>query len=326
MRASSIQRGVYAMAAAAIVLWSTNPAVCKLALGGMTSLELVCYGSAVAAVALAVYAVATGAWREALAYSVRDYVELAAIGLGPNLVGYVMMYEALTLLPAHIATIINYLWPIFTVVFAVIILGERFSVAVMVALVMSFAGVAFVMLALSGGEGLSEDQFLGVALILGGAVLYALFNVLNKRHGGSQVVNMTVYFGAAAIVTAPVVAVQGSSPLGTIEVVGMLWVGVLVNAVGYMLWFTALQQSPSAILANMAYAAPVLALGVSHVLLGEQIAWESRFGLLLIIAGFLLQAWLAWRHSHGEWLSRTTPGPLSASVRAWWKLHFKKGG
>lgn len=317
-------RGVYLMAFAAIVLWSTNPAVSKLALGGMSSVELLCYSSAVAALVLAVYAAFSGVWRDAFKYTLRDYVELALIGLGPNMVCYLLTYESLTLLPAHIANIINYLWPILTVVFAALILGERFSAATMVALVMSFAGVAFVMLALGGGQGLSDSQFLGVVLIACAAVLYGLFNVLNKRHGGSQVINMIVYFGASALAMAPVVAFQGASAPEPVAVTSMLWVGVLVNAVGYVLWFTALQQSPSAILANMAYAAPVLSLGVSYVLLGEHIAWEACFGLLLIIAGFLMQAWITWRRSHGEWLTRSTPGPLPASLYAWWKLHFKK--
>lgn len=292
-------RKIYLMAGIAIVLWGTNPAVSKLALGGMTGMELVCYSSGVAAIVLAMWAFATGAWREALEYGPRDYLELVCIGLGPNLGCYLLTYWSLTLLPAHIATIINYMWPILTVVFSALILHERVTAATMLALFMAFAGVATTTLALGGDVGLSDDQILGVVLIASASVLYALFNVLNKRHGGSQIVNMTVYFGVSSVASAPFVLMQGPTPLGPVELGGMLWVGILVNAVGYVLWCTALQSSPSALLANMAYVAPVVSLFVSHVLLGEHIALGACFGLVLIIVGFLLQAWLTWRRGRG---------------------------
>lgn len=292
-------RTIYLMAGLAIVFWGTNPAVSKLSLSGMTGVELVCYASGIAAVVLAAWGVATGKWREALEYTARDYVELAAIGLGPNLGCYLLTYWSLTLLPAHIATIINYMWPILTVVFSALILKERVTAATMLALFLAFAGVALTTAALGGGASLSGDQLLGVVLIASASVLYALFNVLNKRHGGSQLVNMAVYFGVSSLATLPFVLAQGPTPLGPVELGGVLWVGILVNAAGYVLWCTALQAAPSALLANMAYVAPVVSLVVSSLLLGEHIALESCAGLALIIVGFLLQAWLTWRRGKG---------------------------
>ena len=290
-------RSEYPLAAIAIVLWGTNPAVCKLSLGGMSSMQLIFLTSVIATVVLVGWGAAPGRLREARAYGPQDYLELAAIGIGPNFCCYLLTYQSLMVLPAHIATIINYLWPINTVLLAALILKERITLATIIALLLSFAGVAATMVALGGGSGLAPNQLTGVGFILAGSVLYGLFNVLNKRHGGSQVVNMIVYFSVSALAALPFVVDEGVPEIDTTSMFGALWVGILVNAAGYVLWCTALQSAPSAMLANMAYIAPVISLVVSYFLLGEHIAIGACAGLALIVGGFLLQAWLTRNYS-----------------------------
>lgn len=72
------------------------------------------------------------------------------------------------------------------------------------------------------------------------------------------------------------------------HIVGFLWLGVFVNAIGYLLWALALQGSSAAAISNFDYGTPAIAMLLSHFFLGEPMYITSILGLALILAGFFL--------------------------------------
>ena len=71
---------------------------------------------------------------------------------------------------------------------------------------------------------------------------------------------------------------------------GLLWLGIFIDAVGYLWWAMALQQATnSAAVANLAYAVPLLSLVVSALTLGERMTGAALLALVLIMGGILLQ-------------------------------------
>ena len=81
------------------------------------------------------------------------------------------------------------------------------------------------------------------------------------------------------------VAIRGTQWLG------MLWLGVVIDAVAYLLWALALKGSENtAKIANLAYLTPFLSLVVSAVVLEEPIELRAFIALVFIIGGILLQS------------------------------------
>ena len=91
-------------------------------------------------------------------------------------------------------------------------------------------------------------------------------------------------FGASLLLEAP-------QPITGWQWAGMVWLGVVVNAVAYLLWAIALKGADdSAKIANLAYLVPFLSIIISAVVLGEQITLNAVAALVLIVGGILLQS------------------------------------
>ena len=117
----------YFYAGVSIFCWSTVATTCKILLRELNNIQLLWMNSLIAAVFLLILNIALGNFKKYKSYKLKDYFIMTLIGI-PSTVFYYMFYYAGTdILPASQAFIINYLWPIMSVIFACIILRERFT-------------------------------------------------------------------------------------------------------------------------------------------------------------------------------------------------------
>lgn len=80
-------------------------------------------------------------------------------------------------------------------------------------------------------------------------------------------------------------------PIQGAQWLGMIWLGVVIDAVAYLLWALALNGvENSAKIANFAYLTPFLSLLVSAVVLKEKIQMRAVVALIFIVGGILLQS------------------------------------
>ena len=70
--------------------------------------------------------------------------------------------------------------------------------------------------------------------------------------------------------------------------IGILWLGLFIDAIGIVIWALALQKSEVFGLVNFAYATPVVSMLLSAVLLHERIDVYSCIGLALILISFFI--------------------------------------
>ena len=79
-------------------------------------------------------------------------------------------------------------------------------------------------------------------------------------------------------------------PIRGMQWLGIIWLGVVIDAVAYLLWALALKGTENtAAIANLAYLTPFLSLIVSAVFLKERIELRAIAALVFIIGGILLQ-------------------------------------
>lgn len=281
----------YLLGSITVLCWSTMAPVCKSLMGTLTDMEVLFYGCTVATIVLFLMIALKGELSDLKSYGIKHSLYRCFLGFIGFFLYSALYYHGIALLPAQIACILNYLWPIFTVCFSCIILKERFSLVKFFALLLSFGGVIVVTFH-PGDSATSTSSLIGYASCLIGAALYGVFSVLNKKEGGNQLVNMFLYIGTSAVCSGICCAVVGFSPLQGFQIPGLLWVGVVANALGYWLWAVALQMGSSASIANLAYLTPVLSLFMSHFLIGEPLYVTSFIGLGLILFGFFLQMYM----------------------------------
>lgn len=278
----------YVFAGVSILLWSTLATVSKLLLGTMNSVQVLMISAAFAAVALFIYNVATGKLKVMKGYKGKDYLVMVLIGLPGTLFYNLFYYAGAAILPASQAFIINYLWPIMSVVFACILLKERLTGRKALAFAISFLGVVTV----AGGNLLHFESrtLTGILLCMGAAVSYGAYTALNQRFSYDKQVAVMIAYASTAIVCLVIQLVMGTPmELGWGQVAGLAWNGLGVMAVATTTWAMALDSGNTAKVSNLAYITPFLSLVWVFFILHEVPSPWAIAGLCLIVLGIFVQ-------------------------------------
>ena len=285
-----MQGRVYFYAISAVVIWSTTAALVKSLLTAIPTFEALFLSTLAASLFLLVVQLVRDGGRIFRTYDVRGYMSMAGLGFLGLFLYSGLYYYGLSQLTSQEACLLNYLWPMMIVLFAALLLGERITLRTAAALLLSFSGVVVLTL---GGEGSAEGTgLLGTVACLLAALCYGLFCVLNKRRNIDQTVMMIMAWGTTAFCSLPVTLLMEEwVSLSWTQWLGLLWLGVFIDAVGYLWWAMALQEArDAATVANLAYAVPLLSLVVSAAALGEEMSGAAFGALVLIMGGILLQS------------------------------------
>ena len=128
----------YLYAAIAIFFWSTTTSVSKLLLNSITTIQVLAVSSIFATLFLALVNWKKGNFSQIKHYRLRDYLILLGVGFLGIFAYRLLLFQGVARMLASQAMIVNYLWPIMSVVFACIILKEKLTVRKGIAFVMSF--------------------------------------------------------------------------------------------------------------------------------------------------------------------------------------------
>lgn len=278
----------YLLAGIAILLWSTMATVSKLLLGSFDPYQVLCVSALFAALALFGVNLFTGRLKKLKSYRPKDYLQAIGAGLLGNFFYYAFYYAGAAQLPASQAFIVNYLWPIMSMVFACILLKEKLTVGKVIAFGLSFLGVVTV----AGGDLLRFDAqtLLGMALCAAGAVCYGAFTALNQKWNCDAYLGMMLSFAAAFLLSLLLSILRGAQwSLDVVQLAGLAWNGVGCMAIATVCWTLALAGGGTAKISNLAYITPFLSLVWTAVFLKEIPSLWSAGGLCLIMLGILIQ-------------------------------------
>ena len=208
----------------------------------------------------------------------------------------VAMFTAFGLVPIALALMLFYTYPAGVVVIDLVLGRERMSVARLVALVLSFAGVVLVLLGGLPGSGGVPVAPLGIVLGLAAAASQVVF-VTVSRGGYSQVPAdaATLVILAASLVGASTIAViagQGASLVAPFRSVdpwpAILIAGIASAGVSSLLFLTAIRMIGGTRTGILMLFEPVVGVVLAAWLLDESLAPVQLLGGALVLAGALV--------------------------------------
>ena len=280
----------YTYALLTVSIWATMAASVKLLMNNIPNLETLAVSSVFAFVFLLIMNIKSGSIKEMGKYSAKDYVTMAGHGFLGLFLYSALYYYGLTQLTSQEACILNYLWPIMLVVFSSVILKEKLTGTKIIAMLCSFFGI--IILSTGSGNMATSNTALGMLSCIVAAACYGLFSVLNKKADYNQNIAMMVIWFVVAVCSAalgPFIEVW--KPIVGVQWLGMLWLGVVIDAVAYLLWALALKGvENTAKIANLAYLTPFLSVIISAIVLKEQIRMRAIIALIFIVGGILFQS------------------------------------
>ncbi len=202
-----------------------------------------------------------------------------------------MMGFALTILPASEAAIIAYTSPIWTVLLAALVLGERLTFLRVIAVVMAFAGIV----ALLGGSTAEANvaKLPGYALALATAVTYALGTIFLKRFpvGLPPLASASWQLGLGCLPVALLGLLIERPDVAVLTIVG--WSTLAYNVtiqqcIGYFCWLAALQRLPASVAAIGTMFVPIIGVLASAYALGEPLGPAQIAALVFTVGSVML--------------------------------------
>ena len=290
------------LALIAILFWSTAATAFKLSLRYMTPYELVTLASIVSLAALSVMGLVSGDLRpgrinegNGLRSGSRGSKWTPALrGVLNPFLYYLVLLEAYDRLPAQIAMVINYLWPIVLVLLAVPVLKQKAGLWTISAAVVGFAGVVVLALAGASLPGGASLPAMGLALL--STVIWSAFWLMNLRSSDGPVIALQKSFAFGVLYLLALGAVTGRlgglSGLPWQAYVGAVYVGLFEMGLAFVLWLRALSIARNtADVGNLVYLAPFISLVFIGTVTGESVGLWTIAGLLLVTSGIVLQKW-----------------------------------
>lgn len=207
---------------------------------------------------------------------------LSGMAMGVN---WILLFEAYKYTTVSVATLSYYFAPVLVMAICPILFREKMTAKQILCFIMSTVGLVLVIgvkdLA-AGGQG-----GIGILFGLGAAVFYATVILLNKFIKGVQGLERTfLQFLAAIVVLIPYVIATSGVTLDIMTGKGWLClviVGVVHTGITYCLYFSALKDLPGQQAALLSYIDPLVAVVVSVVVLGEELAGLQLLGGILIL-------------------------------------------
>jgi drug/metabolite transporter (DMT)-like permease len=201
-------------------------------------------------------------------------------------------FASLGYLPIPDATAINYSGPLFGVIFAAVILGEKVRIYRWTAVLVGFVGVLIVLSEqVAFGEGLTGERTLGGVLALLAALFAALAMITVRQLTATETTGAIVfYFSASAAVLS-----LASLPFGWVvpdATTALLLVGAgLVGGIGQVLLTEAYRHAEASVIAPFDYANMIWVVIAAYVVFGDVPTVTVLAGSAIVIASGVFVIW-----------------------------------
>ena len=212
-------------------------------------------------------------------------------------------------------SMLNYLWPTFTMVAAILFNGQRANLLIVPGFVLSMAGVCRI---LGGEDDLTvtgiltnvQGNPLSYGLAFLGALLWATYCTVTARIA-KGVNGVTLFFSFVALVLWIQYLLTDGPPLHfTPRALVDLGLAAAALGLGYAAWNVGLLHGRVTVLAGASYFTPVLSAALAALMLGAPLTGIFWQGALMVCLGSIL-CWLATRGRSAARtrLSRRAPEP-----------------
>jgi drug/metabolite transporter (DMT)-like permease len=202
-----------------------------------------------------------------------------------------LTFAGLGLLPLPEVTAIGFATPIFTVLLAAVMLGERIRLFRISAVGLGLAGVIIILWPRFGAADLNNAATLGAMLILGATMLRALVQVhlrqlVQNEHTAAIVFYFSVTASVLALLTAPFGWV-----VPTAQTLGLLVTAGLIGGVAQILVTSSYRFGSVSMLAPYDYTSMLFAIILGYFLFDELPTAMMLAGSGLVIVAGVLVIW-----------------------------------
>jgi O-acetylserine/cysteine efflux transporter len=218
---------------------------------------------------------------------------LIAYGLFVGVGQFGLLFIAIALgMPAGLASLVVQLQVFFTMLFALIVFGERPQRWQVIGAIIAFAGIGVI-----ATERLEGAALLPLLLTIGAAMFWGMGNMASKKAGRVDMLGLVVWsslvpplplLGLSLLVDGPAVIVDALTHFSWRGAGAVAFMAYGATVFGFSMWARLLSLYPASQVAPFALLIPVAGIGSAALLLGEEITLIEVIGCLVVLAGLLV--------------------------------------
>ena len=254
---------------------------------GLTPFTLVTLRLLIGSILLAIVLVAS---RERLPRDPSMYVRIAILGLFAIALPFVLITIAEQQVPSSLGATLTAPVPLFAILFAAALLGERLTVAKIAGVVVGLSGVAVLM-----GFDVSQigkTDLTPQLLLVGACASYGFGAVFARKYvsGLRPMVPafLEVFFSMLMVAACALLTERPLTEIPTLPsdaIFAVVWLGVFGSGLAYLCFFRLITHWGATRTAFVAYLLPIWGIVLGLVVLGEHIQSGLVLGTLLVICG-----------------------------------------
>jgi drug/metabolite transporter (DMT)-like permease len=244
-------------------------------------------------VSLAALALGLASWTMDLRFPRRlaEWRAFAALALVGNAAPFVLLYWAQTQITGGLASILNAMTPVFTIILAHIATrDEKIDLRRFIGVLAAVAGVATIV----GPSALDHGgQLWPEIAVLAAACCYATASVYGKRFRAYPPMTTSLaQLLVGSLLLLPLMLIEGPPFRGAspsmVTLACIVGLGLFSTALGFIIYFRILSRAGAANAALVTLLVPVSAILLGALILGDTLVARQYAGLALIAIGLLI--------------------------------------
>jgi drug/metabolite transporter (DMT)-like permease len=284
---TGVKRPWVAMYTVAGLIWGGSFLFVEYALSALTPVGVAFWRTTFGALAMLI---AILVFRSKLPTSLATWRKMAIAGFFMSSLPFTLFAFAQTYVTSALASIINAVTPMATVVVMLIAFrSEKLLPHVVVGLVVGLVGVLIV---LGVWQGFGDNEPLAILALLLAVTCYGIGTPYVRKYIAplklSTEVSVFGQIGTAALSLLPIYLLSGPyfTAAPSLQAIGsVIAIGALGSGVAYLLYYKVLDVVGSAIASSVTYITPMIAVMLGVLLLNEELHWYEPVGGLIIILG-----------------------------------------
>jgi drug/metabolite transporter (DMT)-like permease len=269
------------------LIWGGSFLFVEYALTALTPIGVAFWRTTFGALAMLI---AILVFRSKLPTSLTTWRKMAIAGFFMSSLPFTLFAFAQTYVTSALASIINAVTPMATVVVMLIAFrSEKLLPHVVVGLVVGLVGVLIV---LGVWQGFGDNEPLAILALIVAVTCYGIGTPYIRKYIAplklSTEVSVFGQIGTAALSLLPIYLLSGQylTAAPSLQAIGsVIAIGALGSGVAYLLYYKVLDVVGSAIASSVTYITPIIAVILGVLLLNEELHWYEPVGGAIIILG-----------------------------------------
>lgn len=224
----------------------------------------------------------------------RDWLRVGLLGLLGNTLYQLLFINGINFTTPANSSLLMASAPIWVAVVGYLMRIERISWLMWVGILLSFAGMVVLITGSSGRLSVGGSTLVGDLMLLGCAILWAIYTTLSKpflgRYSPLKLTTWTMITGTVplALICLPAILRQDWRAVSWLGWGALLFSALFAVVVGYLVWYTSVQRVGNARTVIYSNLTPVFAIVFAWFTLGSTLTWLQALGAVIVLAGLIL--------------------------------------